>query len=229
MSDEEKIAFSVADETSLSAADQIRQTEARKAILDRIGQTHIVEESRKEVLSRAESVLDEQSLLFLKASEEKWERQGRGAEINRLVKSGVPAADAFSAAQKNRVDWLEKRISQAMLISHPGKFGGLYRADMDRLLEVYEMGEGRINIVLYIGREGEQTIFTASGVSEGERVRLVSGYDASAAVTIVFNGEDSLVMEPSETFAQSSLFRMRALAEGNYTRVRAGEMNVFAQ
>ena len=228
MSNEEKIAISVSGESSLSASEQIRQAEARKAILDRVEKTREAEASLKDVLARAEEVLDEDALAKLKASEEKWERQGRGAEINRLVKTGVPAADAFSIAVKNHAEWLERRVSHAMLISYPGKFGGLYRADADRLLEVYEMGDGQINIVLYIGRE-DPTIFTATGVFEDNHVRLVSRYDESASVTITRTGDDSLDMEPAESFAKSSLARMTALAEGNYTRVRAGEMDVFAQ
>ena len=228
MSDEEKIAISVAGESSLSASDHIRQAETRKAILDRVGKTREAEATLKDVLDRAESVLDEASLAQLKAAEEKWEHQGRGVDINRLVKTGIPAADAFSVALKNHADWLERRVSYAMLINHPGEFGGLYRADADRLLEVYDMGDGRINVVLSIGSV-EPTLFTATGVFEGNQVKLVSGYDESAAVTVIRTGDDSLIMEPADSFAQSSIARIAALMEGSYTRVKAGEMDVFAQ
>ena len=223
MSDEEKIALEVADESSLDASEKELQREARQAILDQTHHTQKGESEMQEALQDAHDVLDDAQYAALVKSQEQWLKGGRGKYINRLVDEGVPAAEAFAKSAELRAEWIRMHTSMAMLIDMPGKFGGFYRADQGRTLEIYEMNESIINLVIRM--PDIDVVFTASGVAtEGI---LTSELDSRATISIQSDG-DAVTIELGETFAQSQTASRGMLIEGRYVRVKPGEYDVFA-
>ncbi|MBO4349635.1 MAG: hypothetical protein J6A01_01655 [Proteobacteria bacterium] len=222
MSDEEKIALEVADESSLDASEKELQREARQAILDQTHHTQKGESEMQEALQDAHDVLDDAQYAALVKSQEQWLKGGRGKYINRLVDEGVPAAEAFAKSAELRAEWIRMHTSMAMLIDMPGKFGGFYRADQGRTLEIYEMNESIINLVI---RMSNDVVFTASGIATDGK--LSSELDKRAVISIQLN-DDSVTIELGETFAQSDIASRGMLIEGRYNRIKPGEYDVFA-
>lgn len=227
MSNEEKIAYEVSDESRLSPDEKLLQTEVRQAILDRTVQTEKSTTALENAISEARQVLSESGFVQLKNAQQLWERQGRGKDINALVASGTPAGDAYVLAIQNRSEWVKLRSSWAMLIEIPGRFGGFYRADNGRTLEVYEMNEQKLNFVMRYHEN--EFVYTASGTASTDTGLLTSEFDALASVRAVRVNENVLRIELGDMFAESSLGRMGTLIEGEYQRVKSGEMDVFAQ
>lgn len=227
MSDEEKRDFIASEEEKLSPEEKALQAEARQAILDRAAQNGKNALELEAAISNARNLLSEDGCSKLEAAQHLWDRQGRGKDINELVRSGVPAADAYGLALKKRAEWVSLHSSWEMLIEMPGKFGGFYRADSGRTVEIYEMGDGKLNLVMRY--EGDGFVFTATGRENGENASLKSESDAMASVQIVRSENDVVKLELGNDFASSSFGKMGALIEGIYSRVKPGEMNVFAQ
>lgn len=223
MSDEEKLAIEVEDEASLDASEKVRQREARQAMLDQTHHTQKGESEMQEALQDAHEVLDEAQYAALVKSQELWLKSGRGKDINRLVAEGVPAAEAFAKSAELRADWIRLRTSMAMLIDMPGKFGGFYRADQGRTLEIYEMNESIVNLVIRMAES--EVIFTASGIATDGL--LTSELDSRATISIKSDG-DVVTIELGENFAQSQMASKGLLVEGRYARVKSGEYDVFA-
>ena len=223
LSDEEKIAIRVADESSLSESEKARQYEARKAILEQTHRTQDNETEMAEAMQNAREMLDDARYAALEAAQAQWLKGGRGKTINRLVTGGMPAAEAFAESAKVRADWIRMRTSWAMLIDMPGKFGGLYRAEQGRTLEIYEMGESIVNLVLRL--DENDFVFTASGIATDGI--LTSELDSRASVAIRA-ADDAVTLELGDTFAQSPVASKGTLIEGRYVRVKPGDFDVFA-
>ena len=223
MSDEEKVALEVADESSLSDSEKERQREVRQAILDQTHKTQEGEAGMKDALDNARDLLDPAVFEALEQAQDKWLKTGRGKDINALVAQGTAAADAFAKSAAMRADWIRTRTSWAMLIDMPGKYGGFYRADQGRTLEIYEMNEGILNLVIRM--DGQDFVFTASGViDEGT---LASELDPTARITLK-PSQDAMVVDLADGFAQSKAASMGTLIAGRYARVKPGEFDVFA-
>ncbi len=227
MSDEEKIAFIASDEDKLSPEEKLLQAEVRQTILARAAETDKNTQVLESALSEAKSVLNAERVSKLDAAQRQWERQGRGKDINALVQSGVPAADAYGAAIKKRAEWVNLRSSWAMLIDMPGLFGGFYRAEQDRTVEIYDMGDKKLNLVLRY-KESE-FVFTATGIEDGNKASLKSEFDVMASVELIRTESDGVKIELGADFSRSSLGKMGTLIEGIYQRVKPGELDVFAQ
>ncbi len=223
MSDEEKIAIEVEDEASLDASERVRQREARQAMLHQTHQTQKGESEMQEALQEAHEVLEDAQYAALLKSQEQWLKGGRGKDINQLVAGGVPAAEAFAKSAELRAEWIRIHTSWAMLIDMPGKFGGFYRAEQGRTLEIYEMNESIINLVIRM--TGGDAIFTASGIATDGV--LTSELDPRASISIQ-SGGDSVTIELSESFSKSDMASRGSLVEGRYVRVKPGEYDVFA-
>ena len=227
MSNEEKIAYEASDESRLMPDEKKLQLEVRQNIMGRAQQTDKSVAELEKAVADARDLLEDEDFANLEKAQDVWNRQGRGVDINRLVASGIAAADAYSEAFMKRAEWVRLRTSWAMLISMPGEFGGFYRGEASRTLEVYEMGNHDLNMVMRF--DDNDFIYTASGSVEQGGAILKSEFDVMAAVRITVEGHDSLRLEPEESFDASSLGPRRALIEGVYQRVKPGVMDVFAQ
>ncbi|MBQ1926777.1 MAG: hypothetical protein II180_11750 [Proteobacteria bacterium] len=227
MSDEEKVMYEASQESSLSEAEMADQIAVRREILKRTGTNGRYEAKIAEAMASAREVLDDEMYGLLESSQTHWERGGRGEEINRLVRSGVPAADAFGEVLRMRSEWISLRASRAMLIASPGVFGGYYRSEDGRGIEVYEMGADRLNFVLRV--DEDDFVFTASGTFSGEEAALVSETDPKAAIVLKRAPGDALIVVPDASFETSSVASYRSLIEGHFDRVLKGGYDVFSR
>lgn len=227
MSDEEKVMYQVSQESSLSEAEMADQIAVRREILRRTGTNSRYEAKIAEAMASAREVLDDEMYAELEASQTQWERGGRGEEINRLVRSGVPAADAFGEVLRMRSEWIGLRASRAMLVVSPGVLGGYYRSDDGRGVEIYEMGQGRLNFVLRV--DEDDFVFTASGAVSGEEAALVSETDPKASIILKRASDDAVTVLPDEEFKSSSVASYISLIEGRFVRVKKGGYDVFSR
>lgn len=225
MSDEEKVALEVSVNGHLTDEEKSRQKESRQAILDRAAQTKASEGELGRAMKNAEAVLDAAGFSALEEAQSLWLRQGRGADINRIVKSGVAPGDAFSQANRERADWIDVRVSWRMLIDMPGEYGGFYRSGDGRSLEIYEMGEQRLNAVV---RSGADFVFTAEGMASAGAAELSCKNDRNASVRVVRQNADVIMIELGSAFSGSGMSGVGMLVEGRFERVKPGEWNVFS-
>ncbi len=225
MSDEEKVALEVSVNGHLTDEEKNRQKESRQAILDRTAQTKASEQELSRAMKNAQDVLDASGFAALEEAQSLWLRQGRGTDINRIVKSGVAPGDAFSQANRERAAWIDVRVSWRMLMDMPGEYGGFYRSGDGRSLEIYEMGERRLNAVV---RSGAEFVFTAEGVAADGVAELLCSNDRNAAVRVVRQSADVMTIELGSTFSGSGMSGAGMLVEGRFERIKPGEWDVFS-
>lgn len=223
---EEKVRYVASQEASLSESEMEDQLAVRRQILERTEANGRHEAKIAEAMSSAREVLDDEMYALLEDSQKAWERGGRGREINSLVAEGVPAADAFGEVLRRRSEWIGLRASRAMLMVSPGVFGGYYRSEDGRGIEVYEMGDGRLNFVLRVDEDA--FVFTASGEVSGEEAVLTSETDDKASVVLRREPGEMLSVSPGDHFAESSIASRASLVEGRFARVARGGYDVFA-
>ena len=222
----EKIHLHIDTENELSPDELKRQRDVRKQILDRTELTQESEKNIQDALNNAKNVLSENTFNLLQASQNTWNIQGRGKDINKLVKNGTPAAEAYAQAAFDRAEWIQIRTSQAMLIEMPGNYGGFYQTSENRTLEIYEMPGNRLNLV--IRAPNANFTYTASGIIQNETIRLTSEIDPKAAVVLSAVQKDILTVELDADFVTSQVAASGALIEGRFERVKPGEFDVFA-
>ncbi|MBR4986808.1 MAG: hypothetical protein IKY83_13835 [Proteobacteria bacterium] len=227
LSDDEKLHYRVSLESSLSESEMNDQLAIRREILERTNSNSKYEARLSEAMQAARDVLDDDMYARLEAAQSQWLRGGRGEDINRLVKNGVPAADAFGEVLRQRIEWLNLRTSRAMLVSMPSYFGGYYRSDDGRGIEVYDMGAEHLTFVLRMDEDA--FVFTASGTISGEEAVLTSETDAKASVILKRVSEDMMTVIAGESFASSSVASYRSLVEGSFGRVKAEGYDVFSR
>lgn len=222
----EKIHLHIDTENELSPDELKRQKDVRKQILDRTELTQKSEKNIQDAINNAKNILSENSFKQLQAAQNTWNIQGRGKDINKLVKNGIPAAEAYAQAAFDRAEWIQIRTSQAMLIEMPGNFGGFYKTSENQTLELYEMPENRLNLV--IRATNANFTYTASGIIQNKTVRLISEIDPKAAVLLSAESKDIITVELDADFVTSQVAASGTLIEGRFERVKPGEFDVFA-
>lgn len=226
LSDEEKIAVQVAGESSLSEAEQLRQQEARRRILERTHRTQIAEKALSDALQDAGQVLPDDVYQNLSEAQSHWLRSGRGTDINALVQKGVPVSDAFAKATQMRADHIRTQTSKMMLALMPGTFGGYYQTADGRQLELYEMPNETLNMVLRAHDADIDMVMTATGRFEAQTARLCSKQNDLLCFNLTKIDRDTIVISPDSTDQSDSILPKTAppLIEAYFKRVSPDEL-----
>ena len=218
MSSEDKIALTFDGIPELDDDEKSRQHATRKDILNRIDKTKQSESNMDSALRDARAVLSESRLRQLELHQNDWLKRGRGADINHLVRQGIPAADAFAVATQMRADFIQQRTSRAMLIDMPGTFGGFYTSGEDRTLELYEMPAQTLNLVMRA--HGEPWVYTAHCQADTSEAQCTASGQIPIAVTL--KKTDNLTLEiqtSSITGLSPDMLRLASLVEGQFHRL----------
>ncbi len=225
MDREEKVAMVVTGEHELTDEEVAQQHEDRTEILDRVEQGNEASKAVTDAMQYAKSILPADAFEQLKAAQTQWESQGRGVDMNTLVKNGVDIHEAFAKATQMRAEKILEQVNRAVLVETSNGFQGYFRASGGQSLEIYRMDDA---LTVTIRSVEPAFVIAASGKIAEEGIHIVSKSDLDVALDLKQVDENTLELSPQPSFSQSSLSAFAPTVTAQYQRVNKGELNVFS-
>ncbi len=230
MTDEEKIALVVTGEEGLTQEEIDRQHSMRENILNNVHKGNSADEALSKAMANAKEILSETQYARLEAAQKRWLTQGRGRDLNAILKTGKTVQEAYVQSTSDRAETITLQVNQAILIETPGSFQGFYRTTLGHTLEVFELGN---EVLVTIRTLDPKLVVTARGKIDTTNAmpnQLIISNDAEPDVSFVLKRLDAETLEatPTERFELSTLKQYSVLLGAQYKRPEKGEFDVFA-